>query len=54
MTDITQMQVAEQETNRTSSGVSYISKQVFLDSYKRITIWYGEFGNELKRDEKTL
>ena len=54
MTDITQMQVAEQETSRTSSGTSYISKQVFLDAYKRITVWYNENGQETKRDEKTL
>ena len=54
MTDITQYSVAEQETSKTSRGTSYISKQVFLDPYKRITVWYNEQGQETKRDEKAL
>lgn len=54
MIDISKMPIAEEETSRSISGFSYISKRVFLDAYYRITVHYDEKGFETKRDEKYL
>lgn len=54
MIDVTQYAVAEQEISKTSRGTSYVSKQIYLDAYKKIIVWYNESGQEIKRNEKVL
>jgi hypothetical protein len=49
-----ELPVMEEETQIASSGASYVSKRVYEDAYLRITVYFNEYGIEVKRDSKKL
>lgn len=54
MVNIQNFPLVEQEFKPTSTGGTYVSKQVFETAYWRVTIVYDEYGKVLSRNEKKL
>lgn len=48
------MQVVEREVLPRTYGGEYVSKLVYEDTYRRVTVWFDEYGFETKASVKDI